>query len=235
MNRPRGSLHYDSEYWLRQFTFLFLVAGLIQISQAICGLLLARLAASPVLMVFGLDALVGSSRELVMALRIIRWKTADVEGRDRVALRLIGVCYLAVGIIALIAPVVVLWQRRTAQPVVLGVALAAISMLLIPIVGSYMKAVAMELKSPALKAAAIFTFGNSYLSMVLLVSLLVRSGMERWWGDPTGAIVMAPFVLQKGIQLLIDQRGPDFTEDQAPQAQSNRAHTEPGSPGVSPD
>jgi divalent metal cation (Fe/Co/Zn/Cd) transporter len=65
-----------------------------------------------------------------------------------------------------------------------------------------MKAVAVELRSPALGSAAVFTFGNSYLSMVLLVSLLVRLGMDRWWGDALGAIVMAPFMMQKGLQML---------------------------------
>jgi divalent metal cation (Fe/Co/Zn/Cd) transporter len=79
--------------------------------------------------------------------------------------------------------------------------------LLVPIVGSYMKAVAMELKSPALKAASVFTFGNSYLSMVLLISLLIRLGMDRWWGDPLGALVMVPFIVQKGIQILIGEPG----------------------------
>ena len=92
----------------------------------------------------------------------------------------------------------------------IGVALAALPLLLIPIVGSYMKSVAMELKSPALKAASVFTFANSYLSLVLLISLLIRSGMERWWGDSLGAIMLAPFIIQKGIQILVDDKQPEF-------------------------
>ena len=59
---------------------------------------------------------------------------------------------------------------------VLGIVLAAVSMLVIPIVGSYMKVLAVELRSQPLKAAAIFTFGNSYLSMVLLVALADKCG-----------------------------------------------------------
>jgi hypothetical protein len=196
----------DTQHWLRQFFYLFLIASLIQTSQAVSGILLSRLAASPALLAFGLDALVGASRELVLARRLARWKAADVEpGSDRGLLRVIAAGYILVGIAALAAGAVALWQRHQAQPTLPGVALAALSVLLIPIVGSYMKAVAMELKSPALKAASVFTFGNSYLSMVLLVSLLVRSGMERWWGDPLGALVMAPFVIQKGIQILLEE------------------------------
>ena len=201
----------ESQYWLRQFLFLFLVAALIQISQGISGLLLWRLASSPVLLAFGLDALVGASRELVMARRIVRWKTADVaRGADRRALSIVGSGYLVAGITGFVAGVVTLFRGVEPQPTMIGVALAALSMLLIPIVGSYMKSVAMELKSPALKAASVFTFANSYLSLVLLISLLIRSGMERWWGDSLGAIVMAPFIIQKGIQILVDDKQPEF-------------------------
>jgi divalent metal cation (Fe/Co/Zn/Cd) transporter len=86
-------------------------------------------------------------------------------------------------------------------------------MLVIPIVGSYMKVLAVELRSQPLRAAAIFTFGNSYLSMVLLVSLLVHSGMGFQWGDAVGGLVMFPFLAQKGIQILIDEGKQEYVEE----------------------
>jgi hypothetical protein len=49
--------------------------------------------------------------------------------------------------------------------------------------------------------------------MVLLISLLVNAGMERWWSDATGALVMAPFVAQKGIQILAGAGEARFVED----------------------
>jgi hypothetical protein len=56
-----------------------------------------------------------------------------------------------------------LWLARRPARSILGIALAAVSMLVIPIIGSYMKTLAVELRSQPLKAVAIFTFGNSYL------------------------------------------------------------------------
>jgi hypothetical protein len=204
----------ERPYWLRQFFFLFLIAALIQISQGVTGLLLGRLAGSPVLVAFGLDALVGASRELLLAGRLARWKTADTpRARDRGAFVLVGAAYLAVGLAVLVIAGTVLWRGARPESTLPGILLASLSVLLVPIVGSYMKAVAMELRSPALKAASVFTFGNSYLSMVLLVSLLIQSGMERWWGDPVGALVMTPFILQKGIQILIGTRDEEFAEE----------------------
>lgn len=202
----------ESRYWLRQFFFLFLTASAILLTEAVSAILLWIVTASSVLLVFGLDAGVGALREAVLARRLRRWGTADVDAdADRGWLSLIGIGYVLVGGVALILGAAGLWLDRRSEPTLLGVALAALSMLLVPIVGSYMKAVAMELKSPALRAASVFTFGNSYLSMVLLVSLLVRVGMQRWWGDPLGALVMTPFILQKGLQILTDRGGPDAT------------------------
>jgi len=90
---------------------------------------------------------------------------------------------------------------------------AAVSMLVIPIAGSYMKVLAVELRSQALRSAAIFTFGNSYLSMVLLIALLMSYGMNLRWGDPLGALVMFPFIAQKGIQILLEEGKHEYLED----------------------
>ena len=106
-----------------------------------------------------------------------------------------------------------LWNGERPARSILGIVLAAVSMLIIPIIGSYMKTLAVELRSQTLKSAAIFTFGNSYLSMVLLIALLLNSGMDLGWGDPLGAIVMFPFMAQKGIQILLEEGKHEYVED----------------------
>ena len=106
-----------------------------------------------------------------------------------------------------------LWTGARPRSTVLGIAVAAVSMLVIPIVGSYMKVLAVELRSQALRSAAIFTFGNSYLSMVLLIALLMSYGMNLPWGDPLGALVMFPFMAQKGIQILLEEGKHEYVED----------------------
>jgi divalent metal cation (Fe/Co/Zn/Cd) transporter len=106
-----------------------------------------------------------------------------------------------------------LWSRRWPASSVLGIVVAAVSMLVIPVIGSYMKTLAVELRSQALKSAAIFTFGNSYLAMVLLIASLVNYGMNLGWGDPLGALVMFPFMAQKGIQILLEEGKHEYVED----------------------
>jgi divalent metal cation (Fe/Co/Zn/Cd) transporter len=106
-----------------------------------------------------------------------------------------------------------LWSGPRPRATVLGIVVAAVSMLGIPILGSYMKTLAVELRSQALRSAAIFTFGNSYLSMVLLIAMLMSYGMNLAWGDPLGALVMFPFVAQKGIQILLEEGKHEYVED----------------------
>lgn len=162
---------------------------------------------------FGLDAVVGAVRESVFAFRIGRFGTADVDpGVDRSLFVGVAVGYIVVGLTALALGGAVVWRARPPAPSFLGVGLAAISMLLVPIIGSYMKSLAMEVRSAALKAASVFTFGNSYLSMVLLIGLLVNAGMGYWWGDPVAALVMSPFIIQKGIAILVGDREAGFAE-----------------------
>jgi divalent metal cation (Fe/Co/Zn/Cd) transporter len=106
-----------------------------------------------------------------------------------------------------------LWRGQRPAPSILGIVVAAVSMLVIPVVGSYLKTLAVELRSQPLKAAAIFTFGNSYLSMVLLIALLLNAGMDLGWGDSVGALVMVPFLAQKGIQIIIEEERQEYVED----------------------
>jgi len=170
------------------------------------------------LAVFGLDAIVSAFASFVLAIRIHRsFETLGDNWRSRGA----AIGYLVGAAIALYLAVSQLWWRHWStgavqgdrSPLVLGIVLAAVSMLVIPIVGSYMKVLAVELRSQPLKAAAIFTFGNSYLSMVLLVALLINAGMGFRWGDAVGGLVMFPFLAQKGLQILIDEGKQEYVEE----------------------
>jgi divalent metal cation (Fe/Co/Zn/Cd) transporter len=193
----------ERETWLRHFFYLALFAAAFHTLQFLSSFILWRGTKSPVLMSYGLDAAVSAIAALVLATRLRReWRNKAVAYGYMMASA--GSFYLGASM---------LWRNERPQPTVLGIAVAATSMLVIPIVGSYMKVLAVELRSQALKSAAIFTFGNSYLSMVLLIALLMSYGMNLRWGDPLGALVMFPFMAQKGIQILLEEGKHEYVED----------------------
>jgi len=189
--------------WIRQFFYLAVFTAVFNSLQFAASLLLWKTTRSAALMAFGLDALVSAIAALFLAARIQR------EWRNR----LVALSYVAASAGAIYLGVSTLWSGRHPSGSVLGIVLAAVSMLVIPIVGSYMKTLAVELRSQALRSAAVFTFGNSYLSMVLLIALLLNIGMGLRWGDPLGALVMFPFIAQKGIQILLEEGKHEYVED----------------------
>jgi len=193
----------DRQIWLRHSAQLALFTAVFHSLQFAASLMLWVRTNSAALMSFGLDALVSVVAALVLALRIQR------EWRNR----FVAYGYIVASAAAFYLGSSALWHGQKSVRNVLGIAVAAVSMLIIPIIGSYMKTLAVELRSQALKSAAVFTFGNSYLSMVLLIALLLGTGMNLGWGDPLGALVMFPFMAQKGIQILLEEGKHEYVED----------------------
>ncbi len=184
----------EREIWIRHSVQLAVFTTIFHVLQSAASFILWRNTHSAALIAFGFDAVVSAIGA--------QWRS-----------RFVAYGYIGAGIGALYFGGAMLWSRNYPRPTVLGIVVAAVSMLVIPIVGSYMKVLAVELRSQPLKSAAIFTFGNSYLSMVLLIALLMSYGMNLRWGDPLGALVMFPFMAQKGIQILIEEGKHEYIED----------------------
>jgi divalent metal cation (Fe/Co/Zn/Cd) transporter len=196
--------------WIQHSYQLALVTAGFHFIQFLAAAILWSVNRSASLAAFGLDAIVSAFAAIVLAFRIRRsFETLGDNWRSRAA----AFGYLGAAAIALVLAVLQFWAQPWTDGAYLGIALAAVSMLVIPIVGSYMKTLAVELRSQPLKAAAIFTFGNSYLSMVLLVAMLINYGMGFHWGDPLGGLVMVPFLAQKGLQILIEEGKQEYVEE----------------------
>ena len=193
----------DRQTWIRHAVYLAVFTSFFHSLQFVASLALWIRTDSAAWMSFGLDAFVSAVAALILSARIQR------EWRNR----FVAYGYMAASAVAFYLGASMLWKGRRPASGVLGIAAAAISMIVIPIIGSYMKVLAVELRSQALKSAAIFTFGNSYLSMVLLIASLLSYGMNLGWGDPLGALVMVPFMAQKGIQILLEEGKHEYVED----------------------
>ena len=198
-----GVLTDDRETWTRHFFYLALFTAAFHSLQFLASFCLWIGTNSAVLMSYGLDAVVSATAASILAARIQR------EWRNK----FVAYGYMAAAAVSLYLGASMLWLNRWPRTSVLGIMIAAISMLVIPIGGSYMKTLAVELRSQALKSAAIFTFGNSYLSLVLLIAMLMSYAMNLRWGDPLGAVVMFPFIAQKGIQILVEEGKHEYVED----------------------
>jgi hypothetical protein len=205
-----ASMSDERATWIRHMALLALFTAFFHLLQFVTSAVLWKKTDSPVLAAFGLDAIVSAAAAFRLSFRVRRhYETLVVRWRSR----LIGYGYVLAAVLSLVLGIATLMSGHRPERSLMGIALAFISMLVVPIAGSYMKVLGVELRNQTLKDAAVFTFGNSYLSMVLLIALMLNAGMDFRWGDALGALVMIPFLAQKGIQILIEEGSAEYVED----------------------
>src|SRR5579862_1873228 len=118
--------------WIRHFLYLALFAAAFHSLQFLASFLLWLNTSSAALMAYGLDAIVSAFAALVLAIRLER------EWRNK----FVAYGYMLAAALSFYLGASMLWTGRRPQTSVLGIVVAAISMLVIPIVGSYMKVLA---------------------------------------------------------------------------------------------
>jgi divalent metal cation (Fe/Co/Zn/Cd) transporter len=185
---------------------LLLVAGTLIYNVIEAGLAIwaGTEAGSIALLGFGLDSLIEIAAAAVLLWRLlveIRGKeTNSIERAERRAHRFIGATFLALAIYVLIQSIITLSSGDRPQESLLGIVLAAGSLIIMPFVSWGKFRVAAKLGSGALRAEAKETLACAYLSFALLVGLLLNAILGWWWADPVVALVMVPWLTWEGIE-----------------------------------
>ena len=81
----------------------------------------------------------------------------------------------------------------------IGIALAAIDAVLMPLLGRAKKRLGTRLRSHATTSLGRQNVLCAYLSVAVLIGLLANEGFGLWWADPIAAIVIAVVCVQAGI------------------------------------
>jgi divalent metal cation (Fe/Co/Zn/Cd) transporter len=157
-------------------------------------------AGSIALIGFGADSVVESLSSVVL-LWHLRWSEAD-PGRERRALRLVGVCFLLLAAYVGFDAMVALVRRDVPEASLVGIGLSALSLIVMPILARAKVRVAGRLDSAALAADARQTSLCAYLSAILLGGLALNAALGWWWADPAAALLMVPIILRDGMQAL---------------------------------
>ncbi|HYJ89365.1 MAG TPA: cation transporter [Pyrinomonadaceae bacterium] len=166
-----------------------IVAGLIAGSIALVG--------------FGFDSFIE-----VVSGSVLLWRlSADVdeERRERVeaiSLKIVGACFVLLAIYVSYDSVTSLIRREAPDESVIGIALAAVSLVVMPLLVRAKRRVARAIKSRALIADSKQTELCTYLSAILLGGLLLNALLGWWWADPAAALVMVPIIAKEGIEAL---------------------------------
>jgi divalent metal cation (Fe/Co/Zn/Cd) transporter len=166
----------------------------------VIALVAGFLAGSIALIGFGFDSAIEVASSLAALWRLGRDR--DEESRERAeqhALRLIGVCFLLLACYILYESVYDLVDRIHPQHSIIGIVLAALSLMVMPWLAHLKRKVAISLKSGALEAETRQTEICAYLSAILLLGLGLNMGVDWWWADPVAALVMVPIIAKEGV------------------------------------
>lgn len=165
--------------------------------EAIVALAAGTVASSGALIAFGLDSIVE-----VLSAAAVAWQFAarDPETRERVALRLIAVSFFGLAAFVLGDTLVGLLTGEDARPSVVGIVLAALSLVIMPVLSWVERRTGRELGSASAIADSKQTLLCAYLSAALLLGLALNAILGWAWADSIAALVIAGWAIKEGIE-----------------------------------
>ncbi|MBB5154911.1 divalent metal cation (Fe/Co/Zn/Cd) transporter [Saccharopolyspora phatthalungensis] len=152
-------------------------------------------ASSTALIGFGLDSAIEVASAAAVAWQ---FSGSDPEARERITLKIIGVSFFALAAYVTVESVRALFGMSEAEHSIVGVVLAALSLLIMPVLSYVQRCAGRELGSNSAVADSKQTLLCTYLSGVLLVGLLLNSLFGWYWADPIVALVIAAVAVKEG-------------------------------------
>src|SRR5438309_545226 len=169
--------------------------------ECVIALVAGFLAGSIALGGFGLDSAIEVTSSLAALWRLRRdLDETRREAAERRALRIIGICFLLLAAYVLYEAITTLIVRKTPEHSTVGIVLAALSLIVMPLLVYYKRRVASQLGSGALEAEARQTLVCAYLSAILLVGLGLNAWLGYWWADPVAGVAMVPLIAWEGLE-----------------------------------
>jgi divalent metal cation (Fe/Co/Zn/Cd) transporter len=114
------------------------------------------------------------------------------------SLRLVGISFLLLAAYIGYDSLSLLLKHQAPERSFIGIALAAISLLVMPWLAKQKRKIASNIGSAALAADARQTDFCVYLSAILLIGLLLNALFGLWWADPLAALLMVPLIAKEG-------------------------------------
>jgi divalent metal cation (Fe/Co/Zn/Cd) transporter len=165
------------------------------IVEAVVAITAGTLSSSTALIGFGLDSVIEVSSAAAVA-----WQFAgpDQAKREKTALRIIAVSFFVLAGYVTVESVRALLGAEHAAHSTVGLLLAGLSLLVMPVLSAAQRRAGRELGSVSAVADSKQTLLCTYLSAVLLVGLGVNSLFGWWWADPIAALVIAAVAVREG-------------------------------------
>jgi divalent metal cation (Fe/Co/Zn/Cd) transporter len=164
--------------------------------EGVVAVAAGAVASSTALVGFGVDSFLEVSSALVV---IWQFRSRVPEARERPALRLIAVSFLALAAWITVDAARSLLGGGEAEPSPVGIGLAAVSVVVMPLLVWAKRRTGRELGSATVVTDATQTLLCTYLSAVLLVGLVLTAWLGWTWADAVAALVIAAVATREGV------------------------------------
>ncbi|MGE2815411.1 cation transporter [Mycobacterium heidelbergense] len=164
--------------------------------EAVIAISAGTVAGSAALTGFGLDSMIE-----VASAAAVAWQFAgrDPEAREKVALRIVASSFFGLAIYVTVEASRSLLGVGEARHSTVGIILAAVSLVVMPVLSYGQRRTGRELGSLSAVADSKQTLLCTYLSAVLLIGLLLNSLLDWSWADPIAGLVIAAIAVKEGI------------------------------------
>ncbi|MEV3902705.1 cation transporter [Mycobacterium sp. NPDC050551] len=176
---------------------LFVAATIsYNVIEAVVAITEGARVSSTALIGFGLDSVIEVSSAAAVA-----WQFAgrDPEAREKVALRIIAFSFFGLAAYVTVDAVRALLGAGEARHSTIGIVLAALSLIVMPVLSYAQRRAGRELGSLSAVADSKQTLLCTYLSAVLLVGLVLNSAFGWSWADPIAGLAIAAVAIREGV------------------------------------
>jgi divalent metal cation (Fe/Co/Zn/Cd) transporter len=181
---------------------LTIVWMVIEAAVAICAGIVAR---SLLLVAFGIDSAIELASAVVVFRRFrleshekFATDLADVGAIERKAARIAGYLLFLLSAYVLVQATFGLVTRHAAETSPIGMAVAVIAAVGMPLLAKTKLRVAERIDSRSLRADAMETLTCGYLAWILLLGLALNAVTRWWWIDPVASLAIVPLLIREG-------------------------------------
>ena len=153
---------------------------------------------SLLLVAFGID----SAIELASGIVVFKRFRVEAEQIERRTARIAGYLLLLLSVYVTVQAIVGLVNRHAAETSPIGIGVAVIAAVAMPVLARAKRRVADTINSRSLRADAMETLTCGYLSWILLVGLTLNAATHWWWIDSAASLVIVPLLIRDAFEAI---------------------------------
>ncbi len=205
---PMTTSNLQEQRLYRRALFLSYFTVGYNILEGALSIFAGLLAGSIALIGFGLDSFVESLSGGVMIWRFRQGPAKSKEEEEKIerrATKLVAYTFFILGAYILYESIKKLVLQEIPNPSLLGIIIAVISIIVMPILFYMKRKTGRQINSRSLVADAKETLACLFLSVALLVGLGLNYTIGLWQADPVVGLVVVVFLAKEGSGILMEK------------------------------